>query len=126
MGVSLQIYRIRIGTFNPSVRVKTGKEHFTKSSTLIYWNLRIGIFLLILLSFTSLMFVLSSQLKYLPKSSKCMLRATSPHAMARHAHQGAHLGLYHPGLQNHQVRHYQLPVAQYLFLGLVTTTTIDP
>ena len=78
MGVSLQIYRIRIGTFNPSVRVKTGKEHFTKSSTLIYWNLRIGIFLLILLSFTSLMFVLSSQLKYLPKSSKCMLRATSP------------------------------------------------
>ena len=38
MGVSLQVYRVRIGTFYPTVRVKTGKEQFEAEIKQINWN----------------------------------------------------------------------------------------
>ena len=38
MGVSLQIYRVRIGTFNPSVRVKTTMEQPGTFITQFKWN----------------------------------------------------------------------------------------
>ena len=55
MGVSIQTYRVRIGTFNnPSVRVKTEKEGPETKLNAI-WNYRMIISILLLLGFFSLL-----------------------------------------------------------------------
>ena len=55
MGVTLQTYRIRIGTYNPSVRVKTGKDQTGMISSINYWSFKIGVFLFLSLTFSILM-----------------------------------------------------------------------
>ena len=49
MGLSLQVYRVRIGTFYPSVRVKTGKEHSSTKNDQINWNYGLCLSALVLL-----------------------------------------------------------------------------
>ena len=42
MGVSLQIYRVRIGTFIPSVRVKTNMEQPGTILNVFKWTYKLG------------------------------------------------------------------------------------
>ena len=48
MGVSLQVHRVRIGTFYPSVRVKTGKEQSSTKKNQMNWNYGLCLFALLL------------------------------------------------------------------------------
>ena len=48
MGVSFQVYRVRIGTCNPSVRVKTAKEQAGHDSNQIKWNYKTTFWALLL------------------------------------------------------------------------------
>ena len=48
MGVSLQIFRVRIGLFNPSVRFKTAKEQPGTEHLKITWDWKTYLFLVML------------------------------------------------------------------------------
>ena len=52
MGVSLQIFRVRIGLFNPTVRFKTAKEQTGAEYFKIYWDWKTYLFLVLLVILT--------------------------------------------------------------------------
>ena len=69
MGVSLQIYRVRIGTFNPSVRVKTAKEQTGTTTSQFKWNYKMA---------ASILLLLSSLATFIYFSEEYLLISTSP------------------------------------------------
>ena len=77
MGVSLQIYRVRIGTFTPSVRVKTTMEQPGTVLSQFKWNYKLVTCFALLCLLTSYIifsqehFTLRTSLAQAPPTAAC-------------------------------------------------------
>ena len=76
MGVSLQVYRVRIGTFNPSVREKTAKEQAGYESSKFIWNYK-RIFYVLLLFCSLVLFVQLFKEDFILNSSPTQYQSTT-------------------------------------------------